>query len=77
MYRCQDVLRHENASNPSNKSSSLVNDDPDQNVVLCDGGMPYYEPPDYRYLWQTVYGEPEEQVSGVDTGEPFTPPDAD
>ena len=31
----------ENASNPSNKSSSLVNDDPDQNVVLCDGGMRY------------------------------------
>ena len=47
----------ENASNPSNKSSSLVNDDPDQNVVLCDGGMPYYEPPDYRcHTWQTVYG---------------------
>ena len=70
----------ENASNPSNKSSSLVNDDPDQNVVLCDGGMPYYEPPDYRadeLTWQTVYGEPEEQVSGVDTGEPLAPPDAD
>ena len=36
-----------------------VNDDPDQNVVLCDGGMPYYEPPDYRadeLTWQTVYG---------------------
>ena len=27
--------------------------------------------------WQTVYGEPEEQVSGVDTGEPLAPPDAD
>ena len=70
----------ENASNPSNKSSSLVNDDPNQNVVLCDGGMPYYEPPDYRadeLTWQTVYGEPEEQVSGVDTGEPLAPPDAD
>ena len=70
----------ENASNPSNKSSSLVNDDPDQNVVLCDGGMPYYDPPDYRaneLTWETVYGEPEEQISGVDTGEPLAPPDAD
>ena len=73
-------MHKENASNPSNKSSSLVNDDPDQNVVLCDGGMPYYEPPDYRaneLTWQTVYGEPEEQISGVDTGEPLAPPDAD
>ena len=73
-------MHKENASNPSNKSSSLVNDDPDQNVVLCDGGMPYYEPPDYRadeLTWQTVYGEPEEQVSGVDTGEPLGPPEAD
>ena len=70
----------ENARNPQNKSSSLVNDDPDQNVVLCDGGMPYYDPPDYRaneLTWETVYGEPEQQVSGVDTGEPLAPPDAD
>ena len=73
-------IHKENAKNPSNKSSTLVNDDPNQNVVLCDGGMPYYEPPDYRadeLTWQTVYGEPEEQVSGVDTGEPLAPPDAD
>ncbi len=73
-------MHKENASNPSNKSSSLVNDDPDQNVVLCDGGMPYYDPPDYRaneLTWETVYGEPEQQVSGVDTGEPLAPPDAD
>ena len=73
-------IHKENARNPQNKSSTLVNDDPDQNVVLCDGGMPYYEPPDYRadeLTWQTVYGEPEEQVSGVDTGEPLGPPEAD
>ena len=73
-------VHKENAKNPSNKSSTLVNDDPNQNVVLCDGGMPYYEPPDYRaneLTWQTVYGEPEEQISGVDTGEPLAPPDAD
>ena len=73
-------VHKENAKDPSNKSSTLVNDDPNQNVVLCDGGMPYYEPPDYRadeLTWQTVYGEPEEQVSGVDTGEPLGPPEAD
>ena len=73
-------MHKESASNPRNKSSSLVNDAPDQNVVVCDGGMPYYEPPDYRaneLTWETVYGEPEEQVSGVDTGEPLAPPDAD
>ena len=73
-------IHKENAKNPSNKSSTLVNDDPNQNVVLCDGGMPYYEPPDYRaneLTWETVYGEPEEQVSGVDTGEPLGPPEAD
>ena len=73
-------VHKENARNPQNKSSTLVNDDPNQNVVLCDGGMPYYEPPDYRaneLTWQTVYGEPEEQISGVDTGEPLAPPDAD
>ena len=73
-------IHKENAKNPSNKSSTLVNDDPNENVVFCDGGMPYYEPPDYRadeLTWQTVYGEPEEQVSGVDTGEPLGPPEAD
>ena len=73
-------VHKENTKKPSNKSSTLVNDDPSQNVVLCDGGMPYYEPPDYRadeLTWQTVYGEPEEQVSGVDTGEPLGPPEAD
>ena len=73
-------IHKENARNPQNKSSTLVNDDPNQNVVLCDGGMPYYEPPDYRaneLTWQTVYGEPEEQISGLDTGEPLGPPEAD
>ena len=73
-------IHKENAKNPQNKSSTLVNDDPNQNVVLCDGGMPYYEPPDYRadeLTWQTVYGEPEEQISGLDTGDPLGPPEAD
>ena len=74
------VKMHKENASSGNKSSSLVNDDPDQNVVLCDGGMPYFEPPDYQadeLNWQTVYGEPEEQVSGVDTGEPLGAPEAD
>ena len=74
------VKMHKENASSGNKSSSLVNDDPDQNVVLCDGGMPYFEPPEYQadeLNWQTVYGEPEEQVSGVDTGEPLGAPEAD
>ena len=74
------VLVHkENAKNPKNRNKMLVNDDPKQNVVLCDGGMPYFTAPEYdarELTWQTVYGEPEEQQSGVDTGDTgdVTPP---
>ena len=74
------VKMHKENASSGNKSSSLVNDDPDQNVVLCDGGMPYFEPPEYQadeLNWQTVYGEPEEVTSGVDTGDPLGPPGAD
>ena len=56
-----------------NKNKMLVNDDPKQNVVLCDGGMPYYEPPEYDYrdlTWQTVYQEQEQVDEGLDTEEP-------
>ena len=55
-----------------NKNTALVDNDPKGNVVLCDGGMPYYQPPDYQaneLTWMTVYGEPEEQASGVDAGD--------
>jgi len=55
-----------------NKNTALVDNDPKGNVVLCDGGMPYYQPPDYQaneLTWMTVYGEPEEQPSGVNTGD--------
>ena len=65
-------VHKENAKRPASKSKSLVNDDPKQNVVLCDGGMPYYEPPDYDYRelsWRTVYMEQDEEAEGVDTGE--------
>ena len=56
-------VNKENAKNPANKNKQLVNDDPKHNEVLCDGGMPYYEPPEYdarELSWQTVYVEPEE-----------------
>ena len=65
-------VHKENAKRPPNKSKSLVNDDPKQNVVLCDGGMPYFEPPEYDYRelsWRTVYMDQDEEAEGVDTGE--------
>ena len=66
-------VHKENAKNPRNKNKMLVNDDPKQNVVLCDGGMPYYEPPNYdarELTWQTVYMEQDDDQSGIDTGTP-------
>ena len=65
-------VHKENAKNPRNKNKMLVNDDPKQNVVLCDGGMPYYEPPNYdarELTWQTVYMDQEEEAGGLDTGD--------
>ena len=38
---CVEVNK-ENLERPPNKNESLVNDDPRQNVVLCDAGMPAY-----------------------------------
>ena len=66
-----------------NQNTQLVNDDPKGNVVLCDGGMPYYVPPNYdarELTWQTVQVE-EEEAEGVDTTpsenvEPPPPPGA-
>ena len=34
----------ENLERPPNENQSLVNDDPRQSVVLCDAGMPAYNP---------------------------------
>ncbi len=65
-------VHKENAKKPNNRNKMLVNDDPKQNVVLCDSGMPYYEPPEYDYRelsWRTVYMDQEEEAEGVDTGE--------
>ena len=60
-------VNKENAKRDPSRNKNLVNDDPKGNVVLCDSGMPYYEPPDYRaneLTWTTVYGEPEEVTGG-------------
>ena len=69
-------VHKENAKNPNNKNKQLVNDDPKQNVVLCDNGMPYYEPPEYDYRdlsWTTVNTNEEEVDEGVNTEEPPAP----
>ena len=66
-------VNKENAKNPPNKNKNLVNDDPKQNVVLCDAGMPYYEPPDYdarELTWQTVTPDQEEGDEGLNLEEP-------
>ena len=68
-------VHKENAKNPANRNKMLVNDDPKQNVVLCDAGMPYYQPPDYDYRelsWQTVYMDQDQEPEGVDTETPET-----
>ena len=46
MPGCVEVNK-ENVQRPPNQNQSLVNDDPNQNVVLCDAGMPAYNPMDY------------------------------
>ena len=66
-----------------NKNTALVKDDPEGNVVLCDGGMPYYTAPNYDaggLRWETVVTE-EPEAEGVETTpseniEPPAPPDA-
>ena len=69
-------VHKENAKNPNSKNKQLVNDDPKQNVVLCDNGMPYYEPPEYDYRelsWMTVNPNEEEVDEGLNTEEPPAP----
>ena len=70
------TVHKENAKRPASKSKSLVNDDPKQNVTLCDGGMPYYQPPDYDYRelsWRTVYMDQDQEPEGIDTEAPEAP----
>ena len=76
MPGCVKVNKENTGRDPS-KNKQLVNDDPKQNVVLCDGGMPYYEPPNYDYRdlsWRTVYPEQEQQTPKSENKEP-PPPD--
>ena len=66
------TVHKENAKRDPSTNKNLVNDDPKQNVTLCDAGMPYYQPPDYDYRelsWQTVYQQQEDVDEGVDAGE--------
>ena len=66
------TVHKENAKKDPSKNKNLVTDDPQQNVTLCDGGMPYYQPPDYDYrelYWQTINTEPDEVDEGVEATE--------
>ena len=46
MPGCVEINK-ENLERPPNQNQSLVNDDPRQNLVLCDGEMPAYNPINY------------------------------
>ena len=63
------VKVHKENVRDKSRNKNLVNDDPKGNMVLCDSGMPYYEPPNYdarELTWQTVTTE-QEEAEGVDT----------
>ena len=63
------VKVHKENLKERNRNKNLVNDDPKGNMVLCDAGMPYYEPPNYdarELTWQTITTE-EPEAEGVDT----------
>ena len=67
------VTHKQNTGRDPSLNKNLVNDDPKGNVVLCDAGMPYYEPPNYdarELTWQTVTPDQGDQEEGVDTGDP-------
>ena len=66
------VKVHKENVRERSRNKNLVNDDPKGNMVLCDAGMPYYEPPNYdarELTWQTVYQPQEEVEEGVDVGD--------
>ncbi len=68
MPGCVKVHKENTGRDPS-RNKNLVNDDPKGNVVLCDSGMPYYEPPNYdarELTWQTVTTD-EEEADGINT----------
>ena len=66
-------VHKENAKRDPSSNKNLVNDDPKGNVVICDAGMPYYEPPNYdarELTWQTITPDQEEQEEGLDIADP-------
>jgi hypothetical protein len=74
-FNVNSVAVHKENVKQRSQNKQLVNDDPKGNTVLCDGGMPYFNPPDYQYnrlTWQTFYGD-QPQAGGVDTGDPPAP----
>ena len=63
------VKVHKENVRDKSRNKNLVNDDPKGNMVLCDAGMPYYEPPNYdarELTWQTITTE-QEEPEGVNT----------
>ena len=73
-------IHKENTGRDPSINKNLVNDDPKGNTTLCDGGMPYFEPPNYdarELTWRTVYMDQEEDPEGIDTGDmgDVTPPE--
>ena len=77
---CVTVSKENNTRKEGNKNKQLPKDDPKGSMTLCDGGAPYFNPPEYDYrelTWQTVYQEQDEIDEGVpiepDTSTPATP----
>jgi len=72
------VKVHKENLRQRSKNKMLVDDDPKGNTVLCDNGMPYYDPPEYQHSqlsWTTVTPkEPEAKATEEDTSPPPTPP---
>jgi len=70
-------LHRENTGRDPSTNKQLVNNDPKGNTVLCDSGMPYFNPADYqadKLNWETIYGKAPEVTGGVDTGDSPEPP---
>ena len=69
------VKVHKENVKQRSKNKMLVNDDPKGNTVLCDAGVPYFEPPDYQsqgLTWTTVVPE-EPEPDGLDAAPPPAP----
>ena len=69
------VKVHKENVRQRSKNKMLVDDDPKGNTVLCDNGMPYYQPPDYqpnRLTWTTVTPK-EPEADGINTEQPDIP----